>query len=124
MLLWPCLCDLLCVVVLFYTKPFLTDHALDQEMEIEALEAILMDDFKGLNVFCVWKIVTEDPKSSILFYLVPGNERGVLFSSACAMPEIHSSESGLNTSSRCFQITLSPQVQTLLCAISLCVVAK
>ncbi|XP_052183330.1 uncharacterized protein LOC127795590 isoform X2 [Diospyros lotus] len=38
-------------------------------MEIEALEAILMDDFK----------------------------------------EIHSSESGLNTSNRCFQITLSPQ---------------
>ncbi|KAF7134464.1 hypothetical protein RHSIM_Rhsim08G0231100 [Rhododendron simsii] len=47
----------------------MTDHALDQEMEIEALEAILMDDFK----------------------------------------EIHSSESGLNTSNRCFQITLSPQ---------------
>lgn len=38
-------------------------------MEIEALEAILMDEFK----------------------------------------EIHSSESGLNTSNRCFQITLSPQ---------------
>ncbi|KZV31829.1 RWD domain-containing protein 1 [Dorcoceras hygrometricum] len=38
-------------------------------MEIEALEAILMDDIK----------------------------------------EIHSSESGLNTSNRCFQITLSPQ---------------
>ncbi|KAG5537840.1 hypothetical protein RHGRI_025067 [Rhododendron griersonianum] len=72
------------MTVFFYTKPFLTDHALDQEMEIEALEAILMDDFKG-------------------------NERGVLFSSACAMPEIHSSESGLNTSNRCFQITLSPQ---------------
>ncbi|MBA0850779.1 hypothetical protein Goshw_006647 [Gossypium schwendimanii] len=38
-------------------------------MEIEALEAILMDEFK----------------------------------------EIHSGESGLNTSNRCFQITLSPQ---------------
>ncbi|KAF2301988.1 hypothetical protein GH714_031150 [Hevea brasiliensis] len=38
-------------------------------MEIEALEAILMDDFK----------------------------------------EIHSSESGLDTSNRCFQITISPQ---------------
>lgn len=38
-------------------------------MEIEALEAILMDEFK----------------------------------------EIHSSESGLNTSNRCFQITISPQ---------------
>ncbi|XP_022150408.1 RWD domain-containing protein 1 [Momordica charantia] len=47
----------------------MTDYAQEQEMEIEALEAILMDDFK----------------------------------------EIHSSESGLNTSSRCFQITLSPQ---------------
>ncbi|KAA8541710.1 hypothetical protein F0562_022862 [Nyssa sinensis] len=47
----------------------MTDFMQDQEMEIEALEAILMDDFK----------------------------------------EIHSSESGLNTSNRCFQITLSPQ---------------
>ncbi|KDP40806.1 hypothetical protein JCGZ_24805 [Jatropha curcas] len=45
------------------------DYGQEQEMEIEALEAILMDDFK----------------------------------------EIHSSESGLNTSSRCFQITISPQ---------------
>ncbi|KAL0415145.1 UNVERIFIED_CONTAM: RWD domain-containing protein 1 [Sesamum latifolium] len=48
-------------------------------MEIEALEAILMDDFKGL---------------SFLGFLIP---------------EIHSSESGLNTSNRCFQITLCPQ---------------
>ncbi|KAK3220140.1 hypothetical protein Dsin_014110 [Dipteronia sinensis] len=47
----------------------MTDYVQEQEMEIEALEAILMDEFK----------------------------------------EIHSGESGLNTSSRCFQITLSPQ---------------
>ncbi|KAL4368082.1 hypothetical protein GQ457_05G025090 [Hibiscus cannabinus] len=47
----------------------MTDHVQEQEMEIEALEAILMDEFK----------------------------------------EIHSGESGLNTSNRCFQITLSPQ---------------
>lgn len=47
----------------------MTDYLQDQEMEIEALEAILMDEFK----------------------------------------EIHPSESGLNTSNRCFQITLSPQ---------------
>ncbi|XP_047334542.1 RWD domain-containing protein 1 [Impatiens glandulifera] len=47
----------------------MTDYAQEQEMEIEALEAILMDEFK----------------------------------------EIHPSESGLNTSNRCFQITLSPQ---------------
>ncbi|XP_073292093.1 uncharacterized protein [Primulina huaijiensis] len=47
----------------------MTDYKQEQDMEIEALEAILMDDFK----------------------------------------EIHSSESGLNTSNRCFQITLSPQ---------------
>lgn len=47
----------------------MTDHVQDQEMEIEALEAILMDDFQ----------------------------------------EIHPSESGLNTSNRCFQITISPQ---------------
>ncbi|KAF5745192.1 RWD domain-containing protein 1 [Tripterygium wilfordii] len=47
----------------------MTDYAQEQAMEIEALEAILMDDFK----------------------------------------EIHSGESGLNTSKPCFQITLSPQ---------------
>ncbi|CAL1360675.1 unnamed protein product [Linum trigynum] len=47
----------------------MTEYAQEQEMEIEALEAILMDEFK----------------------------------------EIHSSESGLNTSSRCFQITITPQ---------------
>ncbi|XP_031389230.1 RWD domain-containing protein 1 [Punica granatum] len=47
----------------------MTDYAAEQEMEIEALRAILMDDFK----------------------------------------DIHSSESGLNTSSPCFQITISPQ---------------
>lgn len=29
-------------------------------------------------------------------------------------PEIHPSESGLNTSNRCFQITLSPQVHIIL----------
>ncbi|KAM7480522.1 hypothetical protein LguiA_028735 [Lonicera macranthoides] len=47
----------------------MTDYIQEQEMEIEALEAILMDEFK----------------------------------------EIHSSESGLNTSNRCFQITITPQ---------------
>ncbi|KAL1810572.1 uncharacterized protein LOC108193845 [Daucus carota subsp. sativus] len=47
----------------------MTDYLQEQEMEIEALEAILMDEFK----------------------------------------EIHPSESGLNTSSRCFQITISPE---------------
>ncbi|WCJ39599.1 Ubiquitin-conjugating enzyme family protein [Euphorbia peplus] len=47
----------------------MTDYVQEQEMEIEALEAILMDEFK----------------------------------------EIHSSESGLNTSNRCFQITIIPQ---------------
>ncbi|GMN37037.1 hypothetical protein TIFTF001_006493 [Ficus carica] len=47
----------------------MTDYAQEQEMEIEALEAILMDDFK----------------------------------------EIHSGESGLNTSNRCFQVIVSPQ---------------
>ncbi|KAJ3671192.1 hypothetical protein LUZ60_008618 [Juncus effusus] len=47
----------------------MTDHAQEQEMEIEALEAILMDEFQ----------------------------------------EIDSSESGLKTSNRCFQILISPQ---------------
>ncbi|KAL8458450.1 hypothetical protein ACS0TY_036095 [Phlomoides rotata] len=47
----------------------MTDYKQEQDMEIEALEAILMDDFK----------------------------------------EIPSSESGLNTSNRCFQITICPQ---------------
>ncbi|CAK9165307.1 unnamed protein product [Ilex paraguariensis] len=47
----------------------MTDYVQEQDMEIEALEAILMDEFT----------------------------------------ELHSSESGLNTSNRCFQITISPQ---------------
>ncbi|KAI4325333.1 hypothetical protein MLD38_030743 [Melastoma candidum] len=47
----------------------MTDYAAEQEMELEALEAILMDEFK----------------------------------------EIHSSESGLDTSNKCYQITVSPQ---------------
>jgi hypothetical protein len=47
----------------------MTDYVQEQEMEIEALEAILMDEFK----------------------------------------EIHSSESGLSTSKRCFQITVTPE---------------
>ncbi|KAE9616188.1 hypothetical protein Lal_00017200 [Lupinus albus] len=45
----------------------MTDYMQEQEMEIEALEAILMDEFK----------------------------------------EIHSGETGLSTSNRCFQITIS-----------------
>lgn len=51
----------------------MTDYELEQSMEIEALEAILMEDFK----------------------------------------EIHSSESGLNTSNKCFQINISPQEDEL-----------
>uniref|UniRef100_A0A1J3ELH0 RWD domain-containing protein 1 n=1 Tax=Noccaea caerulescens TaxID=107243 RepID=A0A1J3ELH0_NOCCA len=47
----------------------MTEYKQEQEMEIEALESILADEFK----------------------------------------EIHSSESGLNTSNRCFQITVTPQ---------------
>uniref|UniRef100_A0A7C8YNJ0 RWD domain-containing protein n=1 Tax=Opuntia streptacantha TaxID=393608 RepID=A0A7C8YNJ0_OPUST len=47
----------------------MTDYLQEQEMEIEALQAILMDDFK----------------------------------------EIHSGESGLNTSKPCYHITVSPQ---------------
>lgn len=47
----------------------MTDHAQDQEMEIEALEAILMDEFK----------------------------------------EIDPNDSGLGTTNRCFQITITPQ---------------
>lgn len=47
----------------------MTDYVQEQEMEIEALEAILMDEFK----------------------------------------EIHPGESGLSTSSRCFQITITPE---------------
>ncbi|KAI6690119.1 hypothetical protein NL676_026947 [Syzygium grande] len=51
----------------------MTDYELEQSMEIEALEAILMDEFK----------------------------------------EIHPSESGLNTSNKCFQISISPQEDDL-----------
>ncbi|OIW04941.1 hypothetical protein TanjilG_15686 [Lupinus angustifolius] len=50
------------------------DYTQDQEMEIEALEAILMDEFK----------------------------------------EIHSGETGLSTSNRCFQITISQSLDFLL----------
>ncbi|KAG7014030.1 hypothetical protein SDJN02_24201, partial [Cucurbita argyrosperma subsp. argyrosperma] len=57
----------------------MTDYAQEQEMEIDALEAILMDEFKDT-----------------LFYLY-------------SISEIHSSESGLNTCGRCFLITLSHQ---------------
>ncbi|OVA11752.1 RWD domain [Macleaya cordata] len=53
----------------YFDKCFSTDYAQEQEMEIEALQAILMDEFE----------------------------------------EIDASDSGLNTSNRCFQITLSPQ---------------
>ncbi|KAL0441448.1 UNVERIFIED_CONTAM: RWD domain-containing protein 1 [Sesamum radiatum] len=52
------------------------DYKQEQDMEIEALEAILMDDFKGLSFLCT---------------CIPHRE------------------SGLNTSNRCFQITLCPQ---------------
>lgn len=31
------------------TSTFCADHVAEQEMEIEALQAILMDDFKGLS---------------------------------------------------------------------------
>lgn len=50
-------------VILFSNNPFLTDHALEQGMEIEALEAILMDDFKGLNIFLFGKLLlrTQNP---------------------------------------------------------------
>lgn len=34
----------------------------------------------------------------------------IINSSGFIIPEIHSGESGLNTSNRCFQITLHPQV--------------
>lgn len=32
-----------------FTKIFTTDHVQEQEMEIEALEAILMDEIQGLH---------------------------------------------------------------------------
>lgn len=34
--------------IYLFPKNFETDYEQEQEMEIEALEAILMDDFKGL----------------------------------------------------------------------------
>lgn len=73
-------------------------------MEIEALEAILMDDFKGLYslvilVFPPCYVYASSPK--------PCN---IIDSSEFLVPEIHSSESGLNTSNRCFEITICPQV--------------
>lgn len=87
-----------------------TDYVQEQEMEIEALQAILMDDFKGLSVrflpfhlYCchIFNVFINFSLNSSLW---------------CFIPEIDPSESGLNTSNRCFQITLSPQVHILLSA--------
>lgn len=86
------------------------DYVQEQEMEIEALQAILMDDFKGLSVrflpfhlYCchIFNVFINFSLNSSLW---------------CFIPEIDPSESGLNTSNRCFQITLSPQVHILLSA--------
>ena len=84
-----------------------TDYVQEQEMEIEALQAILMDDFKGLSLqFCFLLILL--PYFECLYKNFPQCFSVVL------VPEIDPSESGLNTSNRCFQITLSPQVHTSL----------
>ena len=42
-----------------FTKIFTTDHVQEQEMEIEALEAILMDEIQGLHhkEYSTWILV-------------------------------------------------------------------
>lgn len=75
-------------------------------MEIEALEAILMDEFKG-SCFLHHIFIFSFSKFVFVKYL---NLINLINSSGFLVPEIHSSESGLNTSNRCFQITISPQV--------------
>lgn len=70
-------------------------------MEIEALESILADDFKGFvfsktfSFYYLFIIIVEETEFLYLLYIVT---------------EIHTGESGLNTSNRCFQITVTPQV--------------
>lgn len=72
-------------------------------MEIEALESILADEFKGIY----WYLI------SFLFPCMFHRcaDESIEFFNYCTMTEIHSSESGLNTSNRCFQITVTPQVK-------------
>jgi hypothetical protein len=80
------------------------DYAQEQEMEIEALEAILMDEFRGpfLIIFLI--------SSLMLDFLSRGLILMCLFNCYTFFSEIDSSESGLKTSNRCFQIVICPQV--------------
>lgn len=86
-----------------------TDYAQEQEMEIEALEAILMDEFKGFVMpICVFYVF-------MLFYL---NKKAIFIRNldrwldfCFCLIEIHSGESGLSTSNRCFQIKVTAQVK-------------
>ncbi|KAK4349880.1 hypothetical protein RND71_029193 [Anisodus tanguticus] len=77
-----------------------TDYEQEQEMEIEALEAILMDEFKGSQLSLFIQFVAASSCSML------SNLSGFI---VMVLLEIHSSESGLNTSNRCFQITITPQ---------------
>lgn len=67
----------------------------------------------------LWMILKVlNPRDFLLYdlelFFFPNN---LMTTFACLkyLPEIHSSESGLNTSKRCFQITLSPQVHISAC---------
>lgn len=78
-------------------------------MEIEALEAILMDEFKGLYSCYVFFFLCF---FSYVYATAP-KPYNLIDASEFLIPEIHSSESGLNTSNRCFEITICPQVKYL-----------
>lgn len=66
-------------------------------MELEALEAIMGDDFKGLL--------------DIYIYILELHLRGVVLMMGYLVSEVAPGESGLNTSNRCNQISLTPQVK-------------
>lgn len=76
-------------------------------MEIEALEAILMDDFKGMLDYALQRVsrlctLNKHVTNKLTFIFI-------------TILEIHSGESGLNsTTNRCFQIKVTPQVLKLL----------
>lgn len=76
-------------------------------MEIEALQAILMDEFSGLCLLWSRNV------ASIWFFSQLYSSKSSVRWLCCLMdhlPEIDSRESGLSTDGRCFQILLSPQV--------------
>ncbi|TVU34122.1 hypothetical protein EJB05_15951, partial [Eragrostis curvula] len=89
------------------------DYEQEQEMEVEALQAILMDDIKGSlclshfspNLFshCFMRALSSSCRCKFLVHKL------IVVLRFGADAEIDPSESGLSTTARCFEIILSPQ---------------